>query len=159
MQKRWNKLGCDVMINTVDPPATSKHNMITPSDTVGGGGGAKDSHSSGGSGDASPDVVPPPVNISPKDLARIVQLTPKVHSPTQLERSTTDTFWHHSCSIHSNTRTHPLNPPSINQPSLLISHPIHSPHPLNPSSYPIPFTPPLTPPISTLRMPSTGPPH
>ena len=89
MQKRWNKLGCDVMINTVDPPVINKNNMITPSvttTTTGGGGGgstqtsASSSSSSdiSGSGGINPDlVIPPSVNISPSDLARIIQLTPK----------------------------------------------------------------------------------
>jgi len=76
MQKRWNKLGCDVMINTVDPPAMSKTNMIKPSDSSGGTGTR--ASSSGSGGDISLEVKPPTVNISPKDLARIVQLTPKV---------------------------------------------------------------------------------
>ena len=98
MQKRWNKLGCDVMINTVDPPSTV---AITPPDTNGGGGAGagggtrasgdsskasktsgstsgSGSSSSGGASDAGP-LVTPSVNISPKDVARISQLTPKVH--------------------------------------------------------------------------------
>lgn len=85
MQKRWNKLGCDVMINTVDPPAMSKTNMIKPPSDSSGGTGTRARVSSGSGGDVSLEVKPPAVNISPKDLARIVQLTPKVHKQTQTQ--------------------------------------------------------------------------